>query len=539
MKKAISSPFFWLFILTLLAFGLTIFMYFWRDDFMMLYKLQNIQEDVGHIGKGPIGDGLYKFLVTPYIPFYPVFGLNPMGYFVIGLLLKFISGVSFYYFIKRLTRNTGISFWGSALFITTYISSEGIYRIINSWQNSIGLTLVLITLTALLKSLQEKNVRYYLWGILLYIISTQIVYVRAHSEIFLVLALEFIFRKNVKTFLLRLTPFLIIFKILYLDHPAEGSPYFTQILGDIFKGNYFYFIDFFQNLGNAIVPDPFQILSKQTTVLILLCVVLTILLVARKFRIPKAKTSLLLVLIVFLYFLNKSQTQLNFVKARYIGEVIAGLIGLLTLPIFILGTIVTKDSKLKKNLTFGFVALLSQIIGYTINSPSVLFVSNFRYFAFATIGLSIFIPLLAFVLVKGKEAFVFTMILIVGTNIVLNLVKEREFIENVSVPTREFFAQLRKEVPQVKRGSVFYFDHEIKSIYGRRFYEFFAVGSMRGESALADFYGLNVNDIRISEDFAELPTLIKGKSLDNFYAFYYGEKGLINTSDQIRSDLKH
>ena len=83
-----------LFLVVLLAYGLTLGMYIWQDDNAIMFKLQNLEEGGGNLGHGIYDRNTpYRGVIVPLVPLYYFFGLEPVGYFVVGLIVYFLASV--------------------------------------------------------------------------------------------------------------------------------------------------------------------------------------------------------------------------------------------------------------------------------------------------------------------------------------------------------------------------------------------------------------------------------------------------------------
>lgn len=90
-------------------------MYFWRDDFYLLYVL---------INKTQL---FWPYFSTkfPFILVYEMFHLSPEPYFLMAFFLRLVSGVVLFIVLKKITKNTLLSFFSSLLFGVTPIGIEG------------------------------------------------------------------------------------------------------------------------------------------------------------------------------------------------------------------------------------------------------------------------------------------------------------------------------------------------------------------------------------------------------------------------------
>ena len=111
-----------------------------------------------------------------------------------------------------------------------------------------------------------------------------------------------------------------------------------------------------------------------------------------------------------------------------------------------------------------------------------------------------------------------------------------------SVPAKEFFAEFRKVIPEITKGSILYFDIENSNQVRGRFGSFF--GGMFSEASNFAIYtpGIDyMNDFLFTYDFEDIVSALEEKtiSLDNVYTFYYSSEGLVDTTEKTRSFLEN
>src|SRR3989338_11543443 len=82
-----------LLLITFLAYGKILGMYFYLEDYLVLYSIQNPDSPSAGYGSGIVGRP-YGYAVTPFIPFYYLFKLKPFGYYFVEILLYFFSAIA-------------------------------------------------------------------------------------------------------------------------------------------------------------------------------------------------------------------------------------------------------------------------------------------------------------------------------------------------------------------------------------------------------------------------------------------------------------
>ena len=234
------------------------------------------------------------------------------------------------------------------------------------------------------------------------------------------------------------------------------------------------------------------------------------------------------------------------------------------LPILIIALAITlwkthKDLALA--LLFGLAMLASQVFGYFIQYQESIFSTTHRYLTYSFVGYSIIAGGISFVLFEkilkspflgrkkgslflgSKYAHLWAalpLILLLGNNLYLEVNRQRQVVADISQPTRKFYQDLKKFVPRIEKGAVFYFDIKDDNFYKFQFRNFFSVGSMPESTALAIYYGVDRYDLSLIDNFDELLSKLADKEIkvDSLYSFYYGEQGLINTTEAMRNLVK-
>jgi hypothetical protein len=99
---------------------------------------------------------------------------------------------------------------------------------------------------------------------------------------------------------------------------------------------------------------------------------------------------------------------------------------------------------------------------------------------------------------------------------------------------REFYSRLHSFIPNLKKDSVLYFDFSQLNVSAA---DFLRVGFTPSESAIGTEYKMNYKDISLLTDSSQMRHYLASNELktDNFYSFYYGGQGLIDTTDLSKS----
>ncbi|KKR11051.1 MAG: hypothetical protein A2694_01055 [Candidatus Blackburnbacteria bacterium RIFCSPHIGHO2_01_FULL_40_17] len=575
-NKNIVISFLVLFLFLVFSYGQTLKMNFWRDDYTMLFKLQHPLEKASHFGdNGLIGSGPYKFILLPHAVFFQVFKLNPTGYFIVGFMLYALASCAIYLFVNALLNNKKAAFFASLFFAAGYIASDGLYRIINSWQNSDGQILALLSFAAFVRFLQKKNFVFYIAAIGLYFASIEFVFVRSHSLIIIIFALDFLFgllpnfKKELPAFFLRQIPFWILFKFWYLASGGIGGPGLSEKLASIFVQRKFgELTPVFANIGNVLIPDRLQVgvISNITKLLlkneplgsqifwlnifVFLGFVLITLIFTKFLKFPLKNFLFALVLFLSVLVLNSQFAVSNYYWYRDVQTIIAGMIGMssFVLSLFIFISLWNKNRKAGTAVMLGWIMVSSQIFGYYILYSDAVLETTHRYLSNAFLGYCLLMAGMASVFIGvgsklGQKAFGYIGLAILSAllliNLKLNVEHQSRFVNEISIPSSKFYNDLKTNVPYFEKGSLFYFDIQDNGFYQHQFDEFFSVGSMPNSTAIAVYYGVDRYDFFLTSNYNEVLSKIADNELkpEQIYSFYYGSNGLINTTDDFRNLL--
>ena len=537
----------------LIAFGQTLLMYFWQDDSALIFKLQHPEGPAGSFGPGIVGDGAYKYLVAHYIAFFPFFRMEPFWYFLVGLLSFLVVVACFYFFTKELFKKVEVSYASTLLFASGYVGSEIMFRVINSWQTNTGLILALISLTLFLKFLKDSNkFHLYILSIAFFWACSEFEYVRSHSLIFVVLSLDLLlglmpFRlAKIKGFLLRQIPYFTIFYSYYIKGIPSETTGFTATLSKILGGRVELLSGFFATIGNGLVPNVYQdkiidLLPRGYGLFVLIIFGILIFLVLAFYRVDIKARIGALGLLVLGYEVNKYFYLKNLYWYNTAQSFMSGEIGILaSLSIVIFGISLWKArSDLGRMVLFGYLFYASQIFGYFVKYPEAILATTHRYLSYASLGYAILVGVLScsLFLRESKRVWLFPLVAIVLSNLILGFSYQRRIVFERSVPTRNFYKELISLIPKVEKGSVFYFDIKDDSLSQQQFRDFFSVGSMPESTALAIYYGVDRYDITYVTDSLEFLSKLarEDDSLDRTFSFFYSsETGLVDTTAETR-----
>ncbi len=555
------SPILAILVAVLLAYGQTLRMYFWQDDSAIIFKLQHLQGPAGSFGEGMIGSGPYKYLISFFVPFFPFFKLEPFYYFLVGFLSYLVVVFVFSLLVKELfkeaknTERKVAVFFATLVFAAGYVGSDIMFRISNSWQSNLGLTLAIASFTLFIKSIKERNKKlaYYLLSLFIFWTCTEFVYVRSHSLIFPILATDILIVGfqlkigKILSTLFRQIPFWLIFYVRYLKGESMGSSALTKIINDLLHGKLEVLTGFIATVGNGFVPDVLQsrlikfFPNKFNMLYLLLFVIITCVIFAF-FKLEKSKKYLTAAFLFLGYLLNRYFIGQDLYWYRTKEAFIAGASGIYVSILLIFLTIFLwkKYKVVAISIILGYLIFTSQIFGYFIQYPDSIFSTTHRYLNYPFIGYCLVIAGLSYALFKvNKKTGIFLLSGVVVTNLVLGIHYQLKLVKERSIPTRNFYIDLKSFVPNVIKGTAFYFDVKADPFLRQQFNDFFSVGSMPNSTALAIYYGVDRNEIKFITEIDDLLFKLSTKEInsENLYTFYYGDEGLIDTTLDFRKAL--
>ncbi len=255
------KPFLLIFLIVWLSYGAMLGMYFWEDDNAIIFKVQNIEGPAGHFGTGVYdSSSAYRGVAALVYPFYLIFGTEPRGYYLVGIIFYFLASLSFYFLAYVLFQKKNLAFWASLIFAAGYIGAESIWRVSTSLQTSHMITAMNISLAFYILSFKSKTKKllFYFLSLVLFVYTMETGFVRSHGVIFLILGLEVLLHFKWFLSLARVLPFIIAFRFWYQD--SRGGEWLGRLTDKIFKeGDLSLLLAPFQQLQNMILPDMLNI----------------------------------------------------------------------------------------------------------------------------------------------------------------------------------------------------------------------------------------------------------------------------------------
>lgn len=537
-------------IVVILSYGQTLLMFPWQDDHTLFFKLENITGKAGYFGAGPFGEGAYKYIVTPYILIYKLFGLNVIAYYAFALLFYFLAAFVIYkVFTEVISPKAGKI--AGFLFAAGYVASDGFVRIFNSVSTSIGIIASILLFWTYWRFYKKGKYLWYLLAIAFYFFAVEFARIRTHYLVAVVLALEiifFAFKKpiwSVIKSLVRLSPFLYLFYVYFLKAADARSSQIGTFFKAISAGQFYKTYSFLSGVANIWLPNnALSLLASQRSTFLVYCALIAffgfaIYLCYRNKKRLKIVVPSNVILGVVWAFVSKSIFTVPNLSLQPVDFFLVFIGGeVILFSIFIIPILRDESKKLYLFLVVWFVASLAS---YSIYEPNLTFIQFHRYLAHSFIALG---GILALVAYKNKKVFV----LVVAWGII-NLISAINYqhliVTTRSIPVVNFYSELKKYAPSAKKGDIFYFD--VADNARGTFADAFSVASMPEETAIAWQYGLDRYDIRRVVSFDNLKKLLDEGSFTDInhndveigtvHAFYYDSSGLKDISGELTGRL--
>ena len=185
-----------LFVVVLISYGQLLGMYVWQDDNALFFKLAHIEEKAGYLGAGSIGVGAYKWIQTPYIPIYNIFGFSTIFYFAFAIICYFLTTLTIYKLAQKMFGEKAARL-ASLFYAAGYIASDGFIRLFNAIITSISIILINFLAFCYWKFYKDGKIKWYLLALLFYFLSVEFGPGRTHYLISVVFVFELFFLKKV------------------------------------------------------------------------------------------------------------------------------------------------------------------------------------------------------------------------------------------------------------------------------------------------------------------------------------------------------
>lgn len=542
---------YWLFLLLVvaIAYGQLLGMLPWQDDNTLFFKLAHIKQAAGYFGNGPLGQGAYKYIATPYIPIYYLFGHQSIFYFLYAIFFYFLATLTVYKTFSIVLGEKGGKIAGF-LFAAGYVASDGFIRLFNTVSTSISVILISLLLLFYWRFFEShaKKLKWYLLAVLIYWAVVEVARIRTHYLISAVFAFEIIFFalvkpvKNLFKSAARLIPFAAIFYFYFLKSADSRSAAVGNYVAGLVHGDFSKLYGFLSGWINLVIPDwllKIALNQFRLTYLYLASVVVATVIAYFILKVSKRRN-----LVAFGFFLTSifwvltskkvfATPVLNLAPADFFPVFLGGeILLLLLLTFFCLAK--------KKRPLFAFLVLwISAAIGsYAVYDPSLTFTTYHRYLIHAFFAM---VGLYAFLGARNKK-----LALLVVFWGVLNLGRAVDYQYKIVVgrtqPVRKFYDQLTSTLPKIEKGDILYIDvaDNMRGVFANAF----SVASMPEETAIAWRYGIDRYDFRLVNDYETLLKLVSNGEfgdvndnpikVNNIYTFFLADGKLIQTTDEFK-----
>ncbi|QQG47087.1 MAG: hypothetical protein HY044_03015 [Candidatus Woesebacteria bacterium] len=471
-----KNKYFWLicsvslFLVVLASYGFILNLFFWRDDYALLYQLK----------QGGLFDWPYQAITLIYYPFYIFFKANPVYYFLISFLLYFAFCFLLVKFVLYFTKDKFTSYLSGLILATGYIGLEIMYMVGTSMSGLIYILPSIFIIFLYEETLRTNKKAKHILPFSLYLVLLFLFPHRAHSLFAIIFLTDLFFSKiktpilsikRFKTTFLRTSPYLITTAIAFISLPRFFTPQASsssslQVITSFIKNfNLNYIKFFFADFTSFFIPDRFHLSLTQSA--------------------------------IFGFF-----------------SLIVGLI-LIKLP---------SDKKTKNFLQFSFLVWIASFVSYYIATPDIVFYSTQRYLLFSYPFL---IPIIAYFLkylifekknLSLKIIGSLLLILLIFFHLRETFLYKKDIVKRAEATTN-FFSDLQKEVPEIHRKTIFYFDTVSDPATEDIFGDILRVGFYPTEASLASYYGVKMSDIKIADNYDDY---IKEKNnLSDSYMFFY------------------
>lgn len=555
IKNFINSHF-WLILIfiIIISYGQILWMQPWEDDNALFVKLASIEDRVGFFGKGPLGEGVYRFAAVPFILIYKIFGTFIPAYFALLLILYVLATLTVYKVLSKIIGETGGRVVGF-IYACGYITSDSFWRMANSATTSISIILISLFTLFCWQYYKQQKIKYYLLSLFFFLTAIIITVSRTHYLVAVAIIFEFIFftfrnfPKNVVKSILRLTPFLYIFYNLVLSSGDSRTDGVGNYVTSILKGKLYLTYGFFSSISNLFVPDYlinflFDIQNKMTVFLqakipvayLLLFGVFAILIPLSFKGLKNKKYLTILFYSIFLiwFFVSKKiflESSLGSGEKSIFVGILGGAILILLSVFFII---------LRKNrqiFLFFISWLVINLLAYTSYFPTVTYETINRYLAHSFFSLTSILGIL-YISLSGKSKknllIRFIIILFGIVNLINAIIYQNNILHTRSFPVKSFYKQLSILLPEIKKDDVLYFDIS-KNSQGQ-FRDAISAAMIPDTGSFGWRYQIYRYDFSLETDFSSLYEKITEEKvkIDNIHAFWYSNGILTDISKNIQ-----
>lgn len=519
-------------------------MYYWVDDWAMAYKVLWPEEAPGNMGPGIFGTGAYRYLVTPFILLYHIFGFSSATpYFAIGLAIYFFAAVAVYLLVKELVGKHSLALGAAVIFASGYVGAHALYRLTNSYQTAGGALFITLTAWLVAKYYRTLKKSFYWLAFLLYILTIEIFFIRSHGIVFVVLAIALFFsarkltRRSLATLILEQIPFVAIWYFMYFVDPRvlQQSGLVLGGIEPVLKGGHWELLtNYLITIGNALVPDPIIGWLYQSLGMFPLALLFVLFLVPIVFhlvwrRVRSGVVAGILLLLSFLFVRWSGTRSSSLWNPRDI-ELFTSMLGAGILALSIWFAYIFRKESASRLIPFGIFWLLVSSATLFIYSPQTNLESTSRYLLPSFVGIGMFYA--GLFTITARRLFFLPLIALSLVLIILSNKEAQSLLKNVSIPDKEGYKLLQNEVMNVDKNSIFYVetadDPKFKgNILGRL--------PQLGISAIFRYHGIT----QVADSYDHLFSLLSNdpNRLGQTHTFFFGEGGYSSTTERLRKLL--
>jgi hypothetical protein len=556
IKNFINNHFWVLLIfIVLVSYGQMLWMQPWEDDNALFVKLASIEDRVGFFGKGPLGEGVYRFAAVPFILIYKIFGTFIPAYFALLLILYVLATLTVYKVLSNTIGETGGRVVGF-IYACGYITSDSFWRMANSATTSISIILISLFTLFYWQYYKQQKIKYYLLSLVFFLTATIIAVSRTHYLVAVAIIFEFTFftfrnfPKNVIKSILRLIPFLYIFSNLVLSSSDSRTDGVGNYVTSILKGKLYLTYGFFSSISNLFIPDYlinflFDIQNKMTVFLqakipvayLLLFGVFTIsiLLIIKGLKNKKYLSILFYSIFLIWFFVSKKvflKSSLGLGEKSIFVGILGGVILILLSAFFII---------LRKNrqiFLFFISWLVINLLAYTSYFPTVTYETINRYLAHSFFSLTCVLGILYISLSdKSRKNLLIKLIIILFgiVNLINAVIYQNKILHTRSFPVRSFYQQLSILLPEIKKDDVLYFD--VSNDSQRLFRDAISAAMIPDTGSFGWRYQIYRYDFSLETDFSNLYKKITEEKvkIENIHAFWYSKGVLTDVTGNIQN----
>lgn len=563
----------------LISYSQILKMYFWHDDYTILYYLQR-------------GEFVWWPFHSLYILqklFFSLFGLEPKGYFLVLIAMYILASWLLYYFAELLFKRKFIAFSIALVFSAGYIGQESMQSFFGfGFENLFGLNLFLAILIFLLNYARRKRLRWLILAIASFYFMMEFTIHRYVGIIVAVVASDLLFtfsekRAKFNGFLTRTLIFSSIFitqlvvrplyhllgvlgvswaphgvaytqniseitslgRLTEIIHPESLSnligSFWNLFLPSIQQGQlYFYLI---RNLPHPINQFWFW-LSAAPLLTFILVTVITIFFIRKDLKVAKMT---IFTLIIFVFFIFGWGQLILFFGGYPIDQISRFNGGIILAFLFII--YLWNIPAFKRLALFSITLIFAVLIPFFVFSPNQILPSyhNYLFSSSVTLGfiLSFFVSkeLIDKSSVKLRKwslfLFLFPVFVLTFSHLSAAIVSQKVLIDNEIKYAKSFYRSLTDKLPVINSRTIIYLEGETKEM-GEVSGNLQRVGAMGSEAVFAVHYNTEMENIFLPTDTSEIKKILESHpdmSVNDVYSFVFDGQNLTDISSGLRSSL--